>query len=375
MTKLRQRSLTAFSDALRALYAEDTYETLSTRVLTCLRSLFDGDFTSFSVIDLQSGKLHTTSFSPSEIPNWPGMAAHQRFLAHDPVAAHIMRTREVRALKMSDFVSLRQYRDLPVYTEVFGKVGCDRRLGLAVQNPGSFAISATINRAGMDFTEEERTTLDLLRPHLLQARAKALAHQNLQSKKAQERADLGEAFGIGLGEVDAEGKLLWLTPRAEALLSEFFPGKHGGIVASGRVPEALAVRLLPVLRLRAKLSPEDAMGLRRSSWWFAGPAGRKLNVRLVVGGTAQRWQLLFEVTGNSARSLALTHASTLTNRQREVLHWVKLSKTNREISIILQTSERTIEKHVEHLLAKLHMETRANIIRLFAEADRGKRGH
>ncbi len=48
----------------------------------------------------------------------------------------------------------------------------------------------------------------------------------------------------------------------------------------------------------------------------------------------------------------------LTPRQAEVLYWVAQGKTNAETSIILGTSPRTIDKHVEQLLDRLGVENR-----------------
>ncbi|MDQ5980375.1 MAG: hypothetical protein QG602_3352 [Verrucomicrobiota bacterium] len=48
----------------------------------------------------------------------------------------------------------------------------------------------------------------------------------------------------------------------------------------------------------------------------------------------------------------------VTPRQAEVLYWVAQSKTNAEIAIILGTSPRTVEKHVEQLFERLGVENR-----------------
>ena len=48
----------------------------------------------------------------------------------------------------------------------------------------------------------------------------------------------------------------------------------------------------------------------------------------------------------------------LTERESEVLRWIKEGKRNAEIALILGVSSRTIHKHVEHILAKLGVETR-----------------
>lgn len=48
----------------------------------------------------------------------------------------------------------------------------------------------------------------------------------------------------------------------------------------------------------------------------------------------------------------------LTTRECDVLYWVMLGKTNREIGEILSISPRTVNKHLEHVFEKLGVETR-----------------
>ena len=51
----------------------------------------------------------------------------------------------------------------------------------------------------------------------------------------------------------------------------------------------------------------------------------------------------------------------LTQRELEVVEWIAAGKRNREIGEILGCSYRTVQKHVEHILAKLHVETRTAV--------------
>lgn len=57
----------------------------------------------------------------------------------------------------------------------------------------------------------------------------------------------------------------------------------------------------------------------------------------------------------------------LTPRQAEVAYWVAQGKTNPEIAIILGASPRTIDKHMERILARLGVENRSALT--FATAD------
>ncbi len=57
----------------------------------------------------------------------------------------------------------------------------------------------------------------------------------------------------------------------------------------------------------------------------------------------------------------------LTRREVEVLTWVTDGKTNAEIGVILDTSPRTVQKHLEHIFEKLGVETRtAAAVRVLA---------
>ena len=48
----------------------------------------------------------------------------------------------------------------------------------------------------------------------------------------------------------------------------------------------------------------------------------------------------------------------LTKREAEVMHWIAQGKSNGEIATILESSPRTVAKHVEHIFLKLKVESR-----------------
>ena len=65
-----------------------------------------------------------------------------------------------------------------------------------------------------------------------------------------------------------------------------------------------------------------------------------------------------ELQESVASAAAAPASVAFTPREREVMHWVGEGKRNSEIAIILGCSIRTVEKHVEHILAKTGTETR-----------------
>lgn len=52
----------------------------------------------------------------------------------------------------------------------------------------------------------------------------------------------------------------------------------------------------------------------------------------------------------------------LTPREADVMHWLILGKTSKDIADILELSPRTINKHLEHIFEKLAVETRTSAV-------------
>jgi DNA-binding NarL/FixJ family response regulator len=64
-----------------------------------------------------------------------------------------------------------------------------------------------------------------------------------------------------------------------------------------------------------------------------------------------------------AEARARAEADPLSDREREVLRLLALGHTNQEISKMLYISVRTAETHRAHIMQKLRLETRAELVR------------
>ena len=367
MSRLRHSDVTVFSRALQTLYADARAETLPKRVLGTLRGLFACDFASFSLMDLRRRRWHVAVLEPA-VREWPGMDRYRRYLNDDPAAVHIMRTRTREALKISDFYSLREYRSSPLYAEMFRPVGCDRRLGIAMQNVGPITLAVTLNRQGRDFREEDRVLLNLLREHLLQANALVQTQRSAEALQLETPERGRETFGVGLIELDASGRTRWLTARAEVLLRSHFSGASRRLAAN-RLPDALE------RQVKSRGGSEAAFGLTSLAgvWYHSRPNGRRLKVRLAARAVDGSCQLLLEEEANATEAAgSLSLALGLTAREGEVLHWLAEGLRNWEISQALGNREATVSKHLERVFAKLGVPNRAAAARVVAEA-RGAR--
>ncbi|MFZ0504943.1 MAG: helix-turn-helix transcriptional regulator [Chthoniobacterales bacterium] len=80
-------------------------------------------------------------------------------------------------------------------------------------------------------------------------------------------------------------------------------------------------------------------------------------MELVPSPTPQEFHLAFQEKREPNDPTALQKLG-LTCKEAEVLFWIAKGKRNGEIGQILAISLRTVEKHVEHILLKLSVETR-----------------
>lgn len=64
--------------------------------------------------------------------------------------------------------------------------------------------------------------------------------------------------------------------------------------------------------------------------------------------------------------------ATLTAREFQVLGWVYEGKSNGDIARILGCGECTVKKHLQHIFAKLGVETRTCAARIYGEEKRGE---
>jgi DNA-binding CsgD family transcriptional regulator len=56
------------------------------------------------------------------------------------------------------------------------------------------------------------------------------------------------------------------------------------------------------------------------------------------------------------------HVQGLSDREHEIVHWVRLGKTNYEISAILGISPNTVKNHLKRIFSKLDVSSRAQAV-------------
>jgi len=172
------------------------------------------------------------------------------------------------------------------------------------------------------------------------------------ARQARQARNALDAFGhASLTVRISDGRILWQTPLARQLLQAHFDA-----------PEAVApVELATWLAQTApRLSAELAQGKVPTTVpvWTVNQAGRRLSFTLHQPTGDDEWLLVMQESSDQAAMDALSLEFKLTTREGEVLYWVVKGKTNRDIGDILGSSPATVKKQLEHVFAKLGVETR-----------------
>ncbi len=346
--------------ALETLYGSADMPSLAGRATQCLRRLFDCELAFFDLTDVPAVHSYTLVTSPA-LPNWEAFLAALRRHSHErTIITHSGRHAYPHAIRTSDWIDLRPFRQTGLYNEVLVPFveRMDRQVGFVNKLTETLSIGVSVNRRGKDFSAEERTLLELLRPHLLQAYRIAQAHHRMHEREQAVREDAAAAVDGGLCQIDAAGRMEWATAKVDGLLARYFSSWQ---TRSTRLPPEMLTLLRPVLAAGRK-SAEDEPALGRS-WCVVRPFGA-LRVRLASKTEGGRWQLLLSEDPRDFDAATLATRHGLSQREAEVLFWIGQGKTNEEIGIILSISRRTAQKHIERLFAKLQVDNRTAAARV-----------
>jgi DNA-binding CsgD family transcriptional regulator len=247
-------------------------------------------------------------------------AIHPIQLAEDPIH---LRWQEgsFDTIKRSDFHSRRELHRTRLYDVLLRPCGFEDALCLQVpmppiSRPKVFAMS----RAGPDFSERDRTVLDLLNPHLVR-----LCRASENRRRLRAALALHEASEAAIVLLAGDDRIEFASHPAKELLESYF-GEDGI-----QLPEALT----SWLRGRYKGATVEPLRVERGQ--------RALVVELVDGA------LLLDEERRLPR---------LTQREAQILELVAEGMTNAEIAARLWVSPLTVRRHLENVYAKLGVHTR-----------------
>ncbi len=335
-----QRDMQALSAVIGELDASAGIGAFSQRLLRLLHPLLPYDIATYNEIEPGAGRIRVIAEPAGALPVG-GEALFMTHAADHPILQYTQEHRDGQALKLTDFLSQRQFHQRGIYREFFGPLGIEHQMVMTLPATPPLVLGVALNRARGDFGERERRLLNLLRPHIERAHGNALAWTRLgQGLRALERGL--EAEGCGVALVGKRSERPVLSAQAACWLQQYF-----GRPTGAELPEAVTAWL----RRQRDADPETLLAGARAP--------------LVVERGAERLRLQF-LPGSAAEDLDLIllresrggPATPLTPREHVVLRRLSEGCSDRQIADALGISHRTVHKHVEHLLAKLGVSSR-----------------
>ena len=192
------------------------------------------------------------------------------------------------------------------------------------------------------------------KPLILDAMLARIAVHLANARKIRNARLALDAANQALVATDASGTIQWFTPQAYRLLEQrFHDAEAGGLRLPASVIEWLVARV--------DASPDEGAPTPPSID-LSHEHDRLTSCITFVRGTRGGEEIVFRIADSTPHSQTniLSKAFRLTPREAEVAYWMAKGKSNRDIATILSLSSRTIDKHVEVIFTKLHVENRTS---------------
>ncbi len=257
---------------------------------------------------------------------------------------------------ISDFLPSAELHKLELHSEVLKPMGIEDTLSFTLPSTHDLKVFYAVNSPEI-FDERDRAIASVLQPHFVQAFNNALVFSDARSiASLSSHAFRAESHGLLL--VDFSGRIIHASETASAHILHFLPENEAREMPFA-CHESLPAELMCWLQGRGER--------RHITFETEISEGLSLVLRAsIVDDT--HW--VIATNQQDAKSLArhLGVAYHLSGRQADVLLWLSRGKSNGDIARILEISERTVAKHIEHLFEKLGVENRHAATRKAIEA-------
>jgi DNA-binding CsgD family transcriptional regulator len=358
METLTDKQIQSLHQGIQQLYTLCDLDTFRVNVLSIVDRLVPSKVPVFHLTNMRTYQIEDTF-----LPDHPGLSSEWQnieslYLDEHPITQNISDAL-TGACKISDFVSQKEFHCLEgIYQQFFRPLGTEDQMMLFFTHDPANSWDAkadlivaglALNRTSRSFVESDRTILNLLRPHLIQAYSNARKYQQL----AQNLSQVQHSFDcLSTVVLDLESRVRSIAPQAITWLETYFAKP----ICTGQLPDRLRSWLkyqIANLAIDTNLA-KACLPLRIQQ------AGRELTIRLVVDRTGEQYLLLLEEqTLSSLNSLELLG---LSQRETEVLALVVKGKDNKSIAAEMNIGISTVRKHLENIYLKLGVQSRTEAI-------------
>jgi DNA-binding CsgD family transcriptional regulator len=306
---------------------------------------------SFNDVDPEAGRLvallHPPDFvSPEEQLHYAETLGG--LVDGHPLIRHHAQTGDGSAVKFSDFVSLAELHELPVYREVYKPLHVEHQMSITLPAALPRIVGIALNREDRDFDERERALLNALRPHLAQsyqfAQERSRAHRGMGTLTAVLREQGTRVLTLDQSESAVSSEVA-------ALLSRYF-----GRTESGDLP----AEILSWLRINQDHADVGLEGPLPLAPLAKTRGSRVLIVRYVPDVQGARTLLFHE------RPVALGRGELqrlgLTARETEIMQHLSHGASDGEIAERLHIAYGTTRKHLDNIYRKLGVTNRTQAV-------------
>jgi DNA-binding CsgD family transcriptional regulator len=333
------KSLLGFLESAAAVQDLDGFRA---HVARSIQDLIPCDIVAHNEIDLVK-ETTVALIDPVEAVPVKLMGAFNEFRKEHPLIEHYATVGDGHAVRLSDFLSTSQFHRLGLYAEFFAQLSVEHQIAFVLPAPETMIVGVALNRTSGDFTETERTLLDLARPHLIQS-----------YRQAQEitllRAGLAES-GQELVMLHRDHWRIEASARARLWLERHIDEPE---LRLGRLPNSL--RRWVALQRRQFQNDDLPRESNRLVFQTEGEPG--LSVRYLVADRASEHDALLLQQRVAVPTLDSIASLGLSRRESELLVGLAAGLTNLQLAERFSISERTVEKHLSHVYFKLGVETR-----------------
>lgn len=343
MAQLDERSYLQVLEAIHRVRDVLDPDDFGPTTLRALAAVVPADALSFNEVDPAAGRLQYL-VEPADFPSPAGSAEALAELAGEhPLIRHTAETGDGSARRISDVWTTEQWHESRIYREVYGPMGVEHQLSIALPMPQPIVVGIALSRATVDFSDRDRTVLELLRPHLAQSWRHARDHRRVRSLL---RHGSGALDAVDTGVVVLADPLHELTAGALTQLYRYFgrPGRTDPLPP--RVARWVASQ---------RTARTDDGELARPLWADLGD--QRLVLRYLGPTDGEAGSILLTEHRAEPSPVEL-RALGLTPREAEVLAAVATGATNAEIGRQLFIAASTVKKYLDHIYAKLGVSSR-----------------
>jgi DNA-binding CsgD family transcriptional regulator len=267
-------------------------------------------------------------FDPSLAPKFAAL------IYENPLIQRFERTRDGRPYRISDLIDQPTFHGLALYREFYRHIGIEWQVAFTLPARAPLIVGIALTRTRADFTDREVQLLALARPHLMQA------YRNAELWSARKAMLVALEHGLDtLGQhvvvLDPGGRVEFATDGARRLLGDIVPNSRG-------LPEPVYAWISEHRDPRAAAQP---LLLRTAE-------GTVL-VRLLPNKRTDLREVLLLESGTEELSVMALRSLGLTARQAETLRSAALGHTTSQTAARMGIAPRTVEKHLQHVYAKL----------------------